>query len=1043
MSLRACAAVLALLASSASAQGPGGLPDPDRITVSAPDVRERVTVRGRPGAVEGGSRVHVQCLESGALLSTWADHDGAFEVAGLPAPAGTTVAVNSGGDRNWSEGGPTLYLTANAPPRVSDGPLAFSLAGSEDGGDAYWTMRGTFSDRQYGEGDVIALEATFRLYPPEGTELWDPRSVGPPQIELVRIADGDGRPLQASFLPVLTTPTGIPLFGRGGYEGTGIRLEGDVASTLWVDGVLEVRTAFEREVPPSGRMPAGVYAGRVRWATGPGASRPGVGEIEFAHGGASQILTPAFRVRTSAGPRMPWMLLADTVSNGTRGSVAAEDRGRFDLGTKVCFNTPRLVVPRLSPEGRPLRPYALEPFLPTVSYGMGGPDRPVPPMVRFRFPSGSLEVRVTRPDGTVDHLGPAPLRAARTNPHDGGLFGPSSVRYLYQLTTLDPAFEYSFPADGRYRIEMKGEVEDVHGLLWQGGGTYDVDVGRVLDLDTGTFLSTPFEVGDAMSPVVHVRPPVPAEVEVDLRLVTAGGKEIRRKVTGRANRFGYFHPGASAERLEFVEAGEYVVDVTATYDDPEGGHWVGSVRGASVVAPRDPEIAAHGKRGILSPDVRPDSTPQWYVMHRIDPPGMSAEDDGGPGRAIPQMYFPYSSGDVQWATDDTASGIFPVLTIHDPERVTRLPADPTGQIEPHLVSRGELAAVQHPEAIETWAYYYVAVQRPGVTVRSFAGEGEVQRAYWQFGDPYNGQPGNGRDGDRPGDVKLQYGGVVHRDAKGGSARYAIYGSMSVMIPRGTELGQRVFPPFQGAAGGPSGGPILELAGEAVDLFFTPVGVMPGSVLETGDVFSLSGAVWPTLPSKVEATITTPGGRVVTLSGRANRVGHYYLARDDFVVEEPGAYAVRLVVTHDGETSAGPVEEPFPTGGVLGARERTFFVHVVPRDSAGPALELPRRLSAERPFAVEFEPTLARTTEVRAIANLTGTVLESRALDPAHAVYSYDLERLRRVFDNLDRDPSDTVVLTFAATGFDSAGRPTAEARQVLLQGRDVFVAPAR
>ena len=163
--------------------------------------------------------------------------------------------------------------------------------------------------------------------------------------------------------------------------------------------------------------------------------------------------------------------------------------------------------------------------------------------------------------------------------------------------------------------------------------------------------------------------------------------------------------------------------------------------------------------------------------------------------------------------------------------------------------------------------------------------------------------------------------------------YAIYGSMAVMIPAGTPLSQRVFPPFQGAAGGPSGGPILTIKGQEVDIFLTPVGVMPGSVLEVGDTFSFSGAMWPTLPSLAEVTISTPSGGTVALEGRANKIGYLYDSDGVFVVTEPGIYTVNVRVTHDGMTSAGPVEEPFPTGGILGTSDESYVFYVVPEGSA--------------------------------------------------------------------------------------------------------------
>jgi len=552
---------------------------------------------------------------------------------------------------------------------------------------------------------------------------------------------------------------------------------------------------------------------------------------------------------------------------------------------------------------------------------------------------------------------------------------------------------------------------------------------------------------------------VPAEVELDLRLCVNSdpGQMVRKRVRGKANRYGYFFGGNDDNgRLSLSGPGEYVVDITAAYTDPNGVLWMGSLRGASVVESPNPKLIAHGRRGLTHTFPELGSTPLWFVAKKIDPPGISGEERG---RNI-QMFLPYMSGDVQWAADDTNSGIFPVLTCDDPENITGWKGDPRlrmagamGELPLRLpdVTDRKLPAVQYPELIDTWAYYYCGVQRPGVTVRSFVGSGDIGRAYWGFGDVYNWQLGNGREGDLPADVKLQYGGVVYRDTLRNFNEYAIYGSMIAMIPKGTRLGQRVFPPFQGAAGGPNGGPLVELGEQKVDMFLTPTGVVPGSILEVGDGFSFSGAVWPTLPSKVYWTMTTPNGQEIESHGRANKIGHYYQPTDDFVVDEPGIYRVRVRLEHNGVTSAGPVEPPFPTGSVLGAEQGTYFFCVVPRgggfsldvDTPAEGIRLTKDAGRHprRGLTIRvFPPATLDAVNVHVTANLTGTVLESRYLRPqgGQYVYTYDLHRLRRVFTNLDSSPSDTVTISLAATGTDRSGRKVAYARQVLVQGRDVY-----
>jgi hypothetical protein len=633
------------------------------------------------------------------------------------------------------------------------------------------------------------------------------------------------------------------------------------------------------------------------------------------------------------------------------------------------------------------------------------------------------------------------------------VYGSTSVQAFYELTTFDQTFEHQFTDYGHHVVKMEGWVQDATGITYSGGGSYDVYVAKPLDLDTGTFLNTPFEVGDVLSPVVHTRPGVPADITVDFKLFTNSPSNpiISKTIVGTANRYGYFHPGIDSERISISAAGEYVVDVTASYIDADGVMWRGGVKGSSVVETPDTKLVAHGKRGIASVNVEPGSTPQWFFMKNIDPPGVNGESEGG---AVPQVFYPYNTGDVQWAADGTSSGIFPILTLHDPNKITDLHTqqrnqgkDVTGEMEigfPEMTSM-RLPAVQYPELIDTWAYYYTSVQRPGVTVRSFVGTGEVQRAYWQFGDPYNLQPGNGAEGDLPTDVKLQYGGVVYRNSSSNVNEYAIYGSMAAMIRKGTTLSQRVFPPFQGAAGGPSGGPLLTLLGEEIDIFFTPVGVMPGSVLEVGDTFSFSGAMWPTLPSVTEITVTDPSGQIIHSLGRANKIGHFYNPDDDFVVSEPGTYTVKVKVIHDGITSAGLVNEPYPTGGILGVADGIYSFYVVPRNgNSYLALNLQEtgtKLISGRSLAISADiPTGLTDVTTYYTVNLTGTVLENGASSSTAGsfTYSYDLVGLNKLFDNLDTVPGDTVVITLSVTGNDSSNKKTSYASQVLLQGDDVL-----
>ena len=131
----------------------------------------------------------------------------------------------------------------------------------------------------------------------------------------------------------------------------------------------------------------------------------------------------------------------DTLSNGSRGVMAVEDADRFGVAQRILTQSEALVVPRLgTASGQPLT-YRLEPFAPTVGMGKGG--LPSPPRIPFRFPSGSLTVKVRQPDGSERVLGPAPFVQSRSkslvdDEGDSLDVGGGHITDAYQLSTMDP-----------------------------------------------------------------------------------------------------------------------------------------------------------------------------------------------------------------------------------------------------------------------------------------------------------------------------------------------------------------------------------------------------------------------------------------------------------------------------------------------------------------------------------------------------------------------------------------------------------------------------
>lgn len=442
------------------------------------------------------------------------------------------------------------------------------------------------------------------------------------------------------------------------------------------------------------------------------------------------------------------------------------------------------------------------------------------------------------------------------------------------------------------------------------------------------------------------------------------------------------------------------------------------------------------------------------------------------------MHFPYFTGDILWGIGSFEKGEvhhagtsvvshmsiqpldenYPMIrrARRQAERVRNYDRQPvaamirSGQMP--LLTAPENGRSAHPEDIDLWAYVYSSAERPGVRVREIIKGDDVSGSYWRFDDPYHMQSGNGRQGDLPGDFKFLYGGAVIRDAVKGEGIYAIYGSGWVLLQDDDAEGARVMPPFQGAAGGPNGGPLFTVHGQEIDLFFLPLGVRPGAVLETGDIFRMAGPIMPTLPSLIDYAVIAPDGTRHTLGGRANAIGYFYDPDDDFVLDQPGLWSVVLSITHDGMSSAGPVEPPYPTGGPL-TPDGVSFSFVV-RDQATHALDVQSDLEQLTPAewwarvkTARFEALMPEGwvgRQARVIVTMPGIVLIDEPVSIISGRVRWDLDgrALNRLASNFDYEEgiADTITVTIYAKGR-LAGRVAQAAGTYLTHGARVPMAP--
>lgn len=1065
-------------------------PRADKITVSAPDTSHQTTVRGEAGAVFPNGVVVLHTLDMGALKLVEAAADGSFTATTF-APAGASILIKHD---PWGDtarvaagqlfarkpgdppGGPTpppppsderIFLGVGGmaampgtimgvplPVPPPDGRVLFGSAGNAGTSDTYpphWVVQGSINRTQFAPGAALEVQATMTIDSPV-LATHAAAIGGTAVLVLERVSFEDGRPASARPMEAsaLLTPTGFalesPQEGDDGRSSRARPLALARTSATHAEGQVQI------SLPIASDLPAGYYRPTLRFFFGetfpPRDPTPSLSTttIETHHDRLNALSLPVIRVGDPAPPRLFATLFSDGAFSGTRGAVAIEDASCCNLASIIQSPSKTLVVPRIDERSGAVLRYRLEPHVILVSHGDRG-IAPNPPLVRFRFPSGSLTARVEHADGTVETIGPAPFVQARVSgpldrhgrpPDPGG----RSLHDTYQLSTMDPRFEIAFRSEGPHRIQLDGAIEDVWGTTWRVRGTYVVQVGRTLTLDMATLPGTPFEVGDALTPAVTVRPPLPADVDVRVQLDHQTTRVLDETRRTRANRFG----SATASAVTMPRPGEYRVDVEASHRDAEGRWWFGSRSWGGVVATPGTPIVARGIRGIDG--VPTETQPIWFFR------------DQTPAQPIPHSHvnLPFEPGDVAWLQEgdalvpivvaqDTEGSILQLLTSRMGGNAAYAARAAVGEMELFSSTPEGLNIYTEPDKVDVWAYAYRSIQRPAVRVREQIAilDRGLPSMYWRFSEFYGNQTGVGRNGDRPNDFKFQFGGTVIRGSRLAQPHYSIYGSLFVLVPFADPGGgTRVFPPFQGNGGGPSGGPLFTLDGEEIDLFFHPTGVRSGTILSTGEIVSFAGYSAPPLPSRIEIVVTSPNGRQRTISGRANRVGWFHEPSADFVASEAGLWRARVTIVFDGRTSFGQVTAPFPTGGILGARELTFYVV----DSGEPplAVAVPQRFvrPADAPVRFALTPPVALTNaELSYTATMPGFVLDEGRR--TSLTYDYDARALAARFPNLDLEDAegaagaDSITLSFVVTGNDEAGARRHFARQIVIEGEEVQV----
>jgi hypothetical protein len=636
-------------------------------------------------------------------------------------------------------------------------------------------------------------------------------------------------------------------------------------------------------------------------------------------------------------------------------------------------------------------------------------------------------------------------------------FGEHSQVDIYRITTLNDLYtSQAFDQYGNYSIELTGFVEDVWGNRYEGGGTYNVLVAETLDLSPSVLPGTPFEAGNSVNLGVHISPGARADVTVHIRVYpTKGDQILEQTIEGHANSFGIFQP-ESPFLLEVP--GEYVIDYEARYTDSEGRLWAGSLRSAGVIGRPGSHVVARGQRGMANANV----DQAWFLVEQASE--TNSENA--------QLYNPYFSGDVAWLLDTRLSSIIPRLRLQDTaggytawlRRTHPNFVDSSGTLLARLDALDNLPIniltdnaandeqkLFNPNLITNNSYAYFNYVTPHNSVRQYilgSENGDIPLQV-SLDDPLNRQIGAGVTGIRPEDFIFLFGGAVIENEDASLQETAIYGALAVATAVDDNRGARIFPPYRGASGGPDGGALFSIDGEAINTFFHPTGTRPGDVLEIGDNFNITGQVAPTLASDVIVQITSPSGQQRSFTGKANAIGYYYDPLQDFAVDETGLWTVSIIVSHTGRTSAGIIDEGvLPTGGVLGAVNNTYNVYVV--QAGDEKLTRPTTINEDSrippgfPFNFNFDVPQGWTDiQPYLTVKLPGRIVQDEAIRLQGNTFAYQynptiLNQQNPFFEGNDgrvtsEASSDPLTITFVFTGLNENNEPDILVRQAVIR----------
>lgn len=766
-------------------------------------------------------------------------------------------------------------------------------------------------------------------------------------------------------------------------------------------------------------------------------------------------ILPLVKIGHVETPRLPWVLFPDIDENGNMGVVANEDKDRFALSSRARFPT-RLIFQRST---RTFYPVFISNFplagKPSHLAGMLNTYDEVP--LYLDYESGQVSARVITPDRVAHDLGTRHFAGWRKG-------GP----------LLDGGdFSWDFNQDGKHTVILEGEIRDILGRTFTGGGSYDVWIGNWLTYSTTVKPGTNFFTGGVFPTKLEVNPACPADVSMTVDYYPHSDPERKRtyRLTGRANNYGYFFPPKDAAPLVFDEPGEYRSDFFAEYHTPDGSEWFGSQTSAGVIEGSDSRVAVHGMRssdqGSLFPERKNFGMEARYSLKDEATSSLNFFDMSD----CYDVMIPFYSGDVLYMTSgytgqDTITSLLS-LEPRDPMLRSRLArafspsrfhsvwphsdraVGPVHIFRPDFMvdltylirdddqadmfpimslNRDGTHPYLFPGSNEVETYTYFSALRPGLTPFVLVADSTPLGPYWGIGgNRFRNQINAGPNGDMPTDIYRVAAGLVFKDKTAGTVDYANYAATIVITPKDTN---------DNRVRGPMEEPLFWMNGRPQWL---GLAMATDEVMEVGDRISLGAMVFPPVPAEIENSLIWPDDRVETVTGMADRIGIF--GGGVFTVDIPGVYRVRAKGTYKGKT-----------GEVFGSGDGEFFHFVLEKNH-------PDILHVDLPMRASYDVTRDLEIPLQVVDGFTdakvtysvicpGIILDEGELDlkDGHHTFRFMADQFAMQFPSFETvrfadgrpELGDSVFLVFFVTAVGPDGRIAHDVEKVMVRQDSMY-----